>query len=66
MNHSKSFAQARSRVSLQARVFVASGSVATAGPDRAGAPHANVVTFEPPVVTIGGQTPMSGRHWLAA
>jgi alpha-D-xyloside xylohydrolase len=46
---------------LQARVDEVSGSVALAGPDRAGAAHATVITFEPPVVTIGGATRTIGR-----
>ena len=46
---------------LQARVVVASGSVALAGPDSAGAAHANVISFEPPVVTLGGETSTIGR-----
>ena len=46
---------------LQARIFEDSGNVALAGPDLAGAPHANVITFKPPVVTIGGLTRTIGR-----
>ena len=39
---------------LQARVFEDTGQLALAGPDRAGTPHANVITFAPPVATIAG------------
>ena len=39
---------------LQARIFQGSGHLALAGPDLAGTPHANVLTFEPPVVTVRG------------
>ena len=46
---------------LQARVFQGSGHLALAGPDLAGMPHANVITFEPPVVAIGGKTSTIGR-----
>ena len=33
---------------LEARISEDTGAVALAGPDRAGAPHATVITFEPP------------------
>jgi alpha-D-xyloside xylohydrolase len=46
---------------FQARIVEDSGSVALAGPDFGGAPHANVITFEPPVVMIGGQSRTIGR-----
>lgn len=46
---------------LQARIDEDSGSVALAGPDPAGAPLANLITFEPPVVTIGGLQRTIGR-----
>ena len=39
---------------LQARIFQDTGQLALAGPDCAGTPHANVITFEPPVATIEG------------
>ena len=38
---------------LEARVFVDTGGVALAGPDRAGAAHATVITFRPPIATEG-------------
>jgi alpha-glucosidase (family GH31 glycosyl hydrolase) len=37
-------------------VYVTSGHIELAGPDLAGTPLANVVTFEPPVVRISGTT----------
>ncbi len=46
---------------LQARIFQGSGHLALAGPDLAGTPHANVLTFEPPVVTVGGRAQTVGR-----
>ena len=46
---------------LQARIFQGSGHLALAGPDLAGTPHANVLTFEPPVVTVGGRAQTIGR-----
>ena len=47
--------------SLQARVFEDTGQLALAGPDRAGTPHANIITFAPPVVTIAGDAQTIGR-----
>ncbi len=46
---------------LQGRIFQGSGHLALAGPDLAGTPHANVLTFEPPVVTVGGRAQTIGR-----
>ncbi len=46
---------------LQARIFQGSGHLALAGPDLAGTPHANVLTFEPPVVTVRGRAQTVGR-----
>jgi hypothetical protein len=40
--------------SLQARVYVDSGHLELVGPDLAGNPLANVVTFAPAAVTIAG------------
>jgi alpha-D-xyloside xylohydrolase len=46
---------------LQARIDKDTGSIALAGPDLAGALHANVIAFEPPVAIIGGQKRTIGR-----
>jgi alpha-D-xyloside xylohydrolase len=40
---------------LQARVFMDSGQFALAGPDLQGTAHANVITFFPPAVRVGGK-----------
>ena len=47
--------------SLQARAFEDSVHLALAGPDSAGTPHANVITFAPPVATIAGAPHSIGR-----
>jgi alpha-D-xyloside xylohydrolase len=46
---------------LQARIFQDTGHIAIAGPDLAGTPHANVVTFAPPVVESADRTFDIGR-----
>jgi alpha-D-xyloside xylohydrolase len=45
----------------QARIFRDSGHVAIAGPDLAGNPHAHVITFAPPVITLADRTFNIGR-----
>jgi alpha-D-xyloside xylohydrolase len=46
---------------FQARIFRDSGHIAVAGPDLAGAAHANVTTLAPPVVEFGDRTFNLGR-----
>jgi alpha-D-xyloside xylohydrolase len=46
---------------LELGVSEDTGGIALAGPDRSGAPLATVVTFEPPVATIGGNERTIGR-----
>lgn len=46
---------------LQARVYVNSGHIEVAGPDLNGTALSNVVTFEPPVVTVSGVALTAGR-----
>jgi alpha-D-xyloside xylohydrolase len=45
----------------QARIFKDSGHIAIAGPDLAGTPHANVVTFAPPIIEAADRTFNIGR-----
>jgi alpha-D-xyloside xylohydrolase len=46
---------------LQARLHKASGHVELAGPDRVGAPHANVLVFNPATAQVGAQTLALGQ-----
>jgi alpha-D-xyloside xylohydrolase len=42
--------------SHQARIALDSGQLSLAGPDLGGIPHANVITFAPPMVRVAGQS----------
>jgi alpha-glucosidase (family GH31 glycosyl hydrolase) len=46
---------------LQARLYPASGHVELAGPDLDGRPLSNVITFQPPTVTVSGTALSVGR-----